>query len=115
MKVRSTRARILLQQALKHSRSNQFGCSSCSDLRSQAPLALWISGTNLQIRHQSTIAAAVKGDRDIFSNGGKNWLPIPVDPLKELAQEMKFLTKTIRQLLGSGHPLLDKVAKYYTQ
>jgi hexaprenyl-diphosphate synthase len=28
---------------------------------------------------------------------------------------MKFLTKNIRQLLGSGHPSLDTVAKYYTQ
>jgi hexaprenyl-diphosphate synthase len=28
---------------------------------------------------------------------------------------MKFLTKNIRQLLGSGHPTLDRVAKYYTQ
>jgi hexaprenyl-diphosphate synthase len=28
---------------------------------------------------------------------------------------MKFLTKNIRQLLGSGHPTLDRAAKYYTQ
>lgn len=28
---------------------------------------------------------------------------------------MKFLTKNIRHLLGSGHPILDKVAKYYTR
>jgi hexaprenyl-diphosphate synthase len=28
---------------------------------------------------------------------------------------MRFLTKNIQALLGSGHPLLDKVAKYYTQ
>jgi hexaprenyl-diphosphate synthase len=28
---------------------------------------------------------------------------------------MKFLTKNIRQLLGSGHPTLDTVSKYYTQ
>lgn len=28
---------------------------------------------------------------------------------------MKFLTNNIRQLLGSGHPTLDTVAKYYTQ
>jgi hexaprenyl-diphosphate synthase len=32
-----------------------------------------------------------------------------------VAKEMKFLTKNIRQLLGSGHPSLDTVAKYYTQ
>ncbi len=27
---------------------------------------------------------------------------------------MKFLTRNIQQLLGSGHPMLDTVAKYYT-
>lgn len=32
-----------------------------------------------------------------------------------VAKEMKFLTGNIRQLLGSGHPTLDTVAKYYTQ
>lgn len=38
-----------------------------------------------------------------------------VDPLRIVAKEMKFLTGNIRQLLGSGHPSLDRVAKYYTQ
>lgn len=32
-----------------------------------------------------------------------------------VAEEMKSLTGNIRQLLGSGHPSLDTVAKYYTQ
>lgn len=38
-----------------------------------------------------------------------------IDPLKLVGRELKFLNKNIRQLLGSGHPLLDTVAKYYTQ
>jgi hexaprenyl-diphosphate synthase len=38
-----------------------------------------------------------------------------IDPLRIVAQEMKFLTGNIRKLLGSGHPSLDRVAKYYTQ
>lgn len=38
-----------------------------------------------------------------------------VDPLRIVAKEMKFLTGNIRKLLGSGHPSLDRVAKYYTQ
>ncbi|PSN64380.1 decaprenyl-diphosphate synthase subunit 1 [Corynespora cassiicola Philippines] len=41
--------------------------------------------------------------------------PISIDPFRTVAKEMKFLTKNIRQLLGSGHPTLDTVAKYYTQ
>ena len=37
-----------------------------------------------------------------------------MDPLRIVAKELKFLTKNIQQLLGSGHPMLDTVAKYYT-
>lgn len=40
---------------------------------------------------------------------------ISVDPLMVVGKEMKFLTRNIRQLLGSGHPMLDTVSKYYTQ
>ncbi|KAK2591590.1 coq1 putative hexaprenyl diphosphate synthase [Conoideocrella luteorostrata] len=38
-----------------------------------------------------------------------------IDPLRTVAKEMKFLTGNIRKLLGSGHPSLDRVAKYYTE
>ena len=38
-----------------------------------------------------------------------------IDPLRGVAKEMKFMTGNIRQLLGSGHPMLDTVSKYYTQ
>ncbi|OAL44970.1 decaprenyl-diphosphate synthase subunit 1 [Pyrenochaeta sp. DS3sAY3a] len=41
--------------------------------------------------------------------------PIKMDPFQTVAREMKFLTGNIRNLLGSGHPSLDTVAKYYTQ
>lgn len=40
---------------------------------------------------------------------------VSVDPLRIVGKELKFLSKNIRQLLGSGHPALDKVAKYYTR
>jgi hexaprenyl-diphosphate synthase len=51
-----------------------------------------------------------------LSNGGPDEAsPIGIDPLWTVAKEMKFLTKNIRQLLGSGHPTLDRAAKYYTQ
>jgi hexaprenyl-diphosphate synthase len=40
---------------------------------------------------------------------------LTIDPLRTVAKEMKFLTGNIRKLLGSGHPSLDRVAKYYTQ
>jgi hexaprenyl-diphosphate synthase len=38
-----------------------------------------------------------------------------IDPLRSVAKEMKFMTGNIQQLLGSGHPMLDTVSKYYTQ
>ncbi|SMQ51942.1 unnamed protein product [Zymoseptoria tritici ST99CH_3D7] len=41
--------------------------------------------------------------------------PMGIDPLRSVAKEMKFMTGNIQQLLGSGHPMLDTVAKYYTQ
>ncbi|KAI9653279.1 MAG: coq1 putative hexaprenyl diphosphate synthase [Alyxoria varia] len=37
------------------------------------------------------------------------------DPFRLVAKEMKFLTRNMQNLLGSGHPVLDTVAKYYTQ
>ncbi|OJD26597.1 hypothetical protein ACJ73_02021 [Blastomyces percursus] len=46
--------------------------------------------------------------------GTPGGVPITVDPLRIVAKELKFMKKNIRQLLGSGHPLLDRVAKYYT-
>lgn len=41
--------------------------------------------------------------------------PLGIDPLRSVAKEMSFMTGNIRQLLGSGHPMLDTVSKYYTQ
>jgi hexaprenyl-diphosphate synthase len=66
-------------------------------------------------RTQSSFAAAVSAARQIFNNKDAAGSPISFDPLRAVASEMRFLTKNIQALLGSGHPLLDKVAKYYTQ
>ena len=70
-----------------------------------------------QKRDQSTWAQAVSVAQDILRNGGKKdtiLAGVSVDPLRVVGKEMKFLTKNIRHLLGSGHPILDTVAKYYT-
>lgn len=45
---------------------------------------------------------------------GTTYAGVSVDPLRIVAKELKFLNKNIQQLLGSGHPILDRVAKYYT-
>ncbi|KAF2012160.1 terpenoid synthase [Aaosphaeria arxii CBS 175.79] len=66
-------------------------------------------------REQSTWAAAVNTAQHIFNPTPDPNAPISADPFQIVAKEMKFLTKNIRQLLGSGHPSLDTVSKYYTQ
>ncbi|USW56664.1 Putative polyprenyl synthetase, isoprenoid synthase domain superfamily [Septoria linicola] len=48
-------------------------------------------------------------------NGAPPPGPLGIDPLRSVAKEMKFMTGNIQQLLGSGHPMLDTVSKYYTQ
>ncbi|KAF2858891.1 terpenoid synthase [Piedraia hortae CBS 480.64] len=61
-------------------------------------------------RTQSTVAAAVRS-----ALGGKTAGPMGIDPLRSVAKEMKAMTGNIQQLIGSGHPMLDTVSKYYTQ
>lgn len=65
-------------------------------------------------RPQSSWAAAVNVAQHVRSTPPPD-APIKMDPFQTVAREMKFLTGNIRQLLGSGHPTLDTVAKYYTQ
>ncbi|CAK7269031.1 coq1 putative hexaprenyl diphosphate synthase [Sporothrix epigloea] len=68
-------------------------------------------------RSSSAWAAAVSVAGNIVSNAinraKKN--EVAVDPLRAVAKEMKFLIGDVRKLLGSGHPSLDRAAKYYTQ
>ncbi len=67
-------------------------------------------------RYQSNWAAAASAAQNLFADTiARRDSNLPVDPLRTVAKELKFLTKNIRQLLGSGHPSLDTVAKYYTQ
>lgn len=68
-------------------------------------------------RRDSAWAAAVSVAGNVVSNvvgRARGDLPT-IDPLRIVAKEMKFLTGNIRKLLGSGHPSLDRAAKYYTQ
>ncbi|KAJ5114661.1 hypothetical protein NUU61_000420 [Penicillium alfredii] len=66
-------------------------------------------------RDVSPFGAAVSAAQTIFKGMPKAPPGISVDPLRIVGKELKFLTKNLRQLLGSGHPALDKVAKYYTR
>ncbi|KAL1998526.1 hypothetical protein VTN02DRAFT_6017 [Thermoascus thermophilus] len=64
----------------------------------------------------SPLGAAVSAAQNFISKGLPNPPPaFSVDPLRIVGKELKFLTRNIRKLLGSGHPMLDTVAKYYTR
>ncbi|KAF2273945.1 decaprenyl-diphosphate synthase subunit 1 [Westerdykella ornata] len=71
-------------------------------------------GSSKVVTSWARIEHALILNRFLFTSKGPD-APISVDPFRTVAKEMKFLTKNIRQLLGSGHPTLDTVAKYYTQ
>ncbi|KHO00587.1 decaprenyl-diphosphate synthase subunit 1 [Metarhizium album ARSEF 1941] len=68
-------------------------------------------------RRDSAWAAAVQVASNVVGNVVKKAAKdgMAIDPLRTVAKEMRFLTGNIRGLLGSGHPSLDRVAKYYTQ
>ncbi|KAI1198860.1 hexaprenyl pyrophosphate synthetase-like protein [Nemania serpens] len=97
--------------------------SACSDCRRKraASLALRIAASRASYhnspRRSSAWAAAVSVASNVVSNAVSRVTKgdMHIDPLRTVAKEMKFLTGNIRQLLGSGHPSLDRVAKYYTQ
>ena len=99
-------------------------CPGCHRTYSSPPSYL-LSTSNAPLRRrlytrrsQSSFAQAVSVAQDIFNHGGKTdprLGGISVDPLRVVGKEMKFLTRNIRQLLGSGHPMLGTVSKYYTQ
>ncbi|KAL8874057.1 MAG: hypothetical protein Q9174_000562 [Haloplaca sp. 1 TL-2023] len=68
-------------------------------------------------RDQSTLAQAISAAEHVFSNKSPTRASeksVSVDPLRIVGKELKFLTNNVQQLLGSGHPILDTVAKYYT-
>ena len=99
-----------------------FFCQACQHaryVRSRLPTTIYTSfrHSSSRRRGQSTWAQAVSVAQSLLSNGGKEHGPfarVSVDPLRIVGKEMKFLRQNIQQLLGSGHPLLDTVAKYYT-
>ncbi|KAK0384649.1 hypothetical protein NLU13_8735 [Sarocladium strictum] len=68
-------------------------------------------------RRDSAWGAAVQVATNVVTNAVKRTTNdgMTIDPLRAVAKEMQFLTGNIRKLLGSGHPSLDRAAKYYTQ
>ena len=97
------------------SASSPFVCSKCRRTLSATSRAQ--RSPQLPKRPQSTWTQAVSTAQSILNghvNQDKRLAGIAVDPLRVVGKEMKFLTNNIRHLLGSGHPILDTIAKYYT-
>lgn len=118
MKVRASRASVLLNKPLTTSRL-QSTCSRCQLPTRPLSRQLLVPAQSYSARRrQSTWSQAVSVASNALSSasariaGNDN---IVVDPLRILAKEMKFLAGNMQQLLGSGHPALDTVAKYYTK
>jgi hexaprenyl-diphosphate synthase len=119
MRFRSSRASLLFNSSTSANIQLYSTCSGCQltgrPLLRTLPTSIYRHPAR---RRQSAWAQAVSVASNVFSNstaGASSHGDISVDPLRMVAKEMKFLTGNIRQLLGSGHPSLDTVAKYYTQ
>jgi hexaprenyl-diphosphate synthase len=114
-------AALVLRDTLRHGslRTPLSACSQCQRAggaplnRRQFPTTLYSTSS----RRSSAWAAAVSVASNVVSGAIKRATTgeMAIDPLRTVAKEMKFLTGNIRKLLGSGHPSLDRVAKYYTQ
>ncbi|KAK8035775.1 hypothetical protein PG991_001848 [Apiospora marii] len=118
MQLRHGASMLLKSRAV--SRPSVFSpCSDCFraaslDLRLRRQRAAYYHNTP---RRDSAWAAAVQVAGNMVTNAVTKATKgeMAIDPLRIVAKEMKFLTGNIRQLLGSGHPSLDRAAKYYTQ
>ena len=114
------RLQSLIRSQRTSCQQRPYICSGC--LRKSRDFTITVPPTTqyppARRRHQSTLAQTVSAAQNVF-NGALKTDPrlagVSVDPLRIVGKELKFLTKNIQQLLGSGHPMLDTVAKYYTQ
>ncbi|KFZ19503.1 hypothetical protein V502_03615 [Pseudogymnoascus sp. VKM F-4520 (FW-2644)] len=120
MKIRSPRASLLFSRPGAAPTQPRRVCLEClsanrAQLSPSNSRSFHLSGR----QHAASWAQAAKLAANVISNAtsqqGRVDRQISIDPLRIVAKEMKFLSGNIRQLLGSGHPSLDKVAKYYTQ
>ncbi|KFY27494.1 hypothetical protein V493_03450 [Pseudogymnoascus sp. VKM F-4281 (FW-2241)] len=120
MKIRSPRASLLFSRPGAAPTQPRRICLEClSATRAQLSPSNSRSFHLSSRQHAGSWAQAAKLAANVISNAtsqqGRVDSQISIDPLRIVAKEMKFLSGNIRQLLGSGHPSLDKVAKYYTQ
>ncbi|KAI5300240.1 hypothetical protein KEM56_002619 [Ascosphaera pollenicola] len=74
-----------------------------------------------QKREQSTLADVQFATRQLLNakTTKRNTTPTidnpSVDPLRLVASELGFLKSNMQKLIGTGHPMLESVARYYTK
>jgi hexaprenyl-diphosphate synthase len=121
MRIRSARASLLFSRSWTTSTTQLRPVGAECLARNRATHLIYPSlkcPYNTSPKSQGAWAQAVSLASNALSNATSRADAngdVSVDPLRIVAKEMKFLTGNIRQLLGSGHPTLDTVAKYYTQ
>ncbi|KAK5995455.1 putative hexaprenyl pyrophosphate synthase [Cladobotryum mycophilum] len=120
MKLRTTRASAALRDVVIGRATPQTTCILCNHTitNTWGPSRLQQRASiHSSSRRDSAWAAAVQVATSVVGNVAKRAAKdtMTIDPLRAVAKEMKFLTGNMRKLLGSGHPALDRVAKYYTQ
>lgn len=106
---------VLLRNTHQSSRLIQLSRCQCrTSLDRRIPLGF--ASYHSSPRRSSAWGAAVSVASNMASNAINRVTKgdMHIDPLRTVAKEMKFLTGNIRNLLGSGHPSLERVAKYYT-
>ncbi|KAK3689650.1 isoprenoid synthase domain-containing protein [Podospora appendiculata] len=106
-------------RALPLSRSTCAACLRTAPLdvritRSQPPRSFLHTSPRTSSAWAAAVSVAGNMVSGALTRATKGDMP-SIDPLRIVAKEMKFLTGNIRKLLGSGHPSLDRAAKYYTQ
>ncbi|KAK3384979.1 isoprenoid synthase domain-containing protein [Podospora didyma] len=122
MQLQTGASMVVLRRATGATRLGQLSRCRSQCLRA-APLDVRIPAQHPRTLHSSARASSAWGAAvsvagnmvsNALSRATKGDMP-SIDPLRIVAKEMKFLTGNIRKLLGSGHPSLDRAAKYYTQ
>ncbi|PGH15284.1 hypothetical protein AJ80_05637 [Polytolypa hystricis UAMH7299] len=113
----SSNTSLLLRPATHHQQARKYHPSR----RKNQPQQPQPQESQEPQQQASVLSSAVSAAQNILSKttGIPLTKPPPrcqiIDPLRIVGKELKFLKKNIRQLLGSGHPILDRVAKYYAQ
>ncbi|KOS17772.1 putative hexaprenyl pyrophosphate synthase [Escovopsis weberi] len=84
---------------------------------SRGPSRIQRGSIHSSSKRNSAWTAAVQVATSMVGNVAKRAAKdtMAIDPLRIVGKEMKFLTGNMLKLLGSGHPALDRAAKYYAQ